>query len=67
VFGIGGATNGKDVIEFMMAGASAVAIGSGTLRDPYASVKAIGEIEKFMKAYNIKDINSIIGTVQFNV
>ena len=66
VLGMGGAVNGKDVIEFMMAGASAVAIGSGTLRDPYASVKAIDEVEQFMKKHKIDDINNIIGTVQLN-
>ena len=66
VLGMGGAVNGKDAIEFMMAGANAVAIGSGTLRDPYASIKAIEEIEEFMKKHKIDDINSIVGTVELN-
>ncbi|MCL2383611.1 MAG: dihydroorotate dehydrogenase [Oscillospiraceae bacterium] len=66
VLGMGGAINGKDVIEFMMAGATAVAIGSGTLRDPFASVKAANEVEQFMAKHKIKDINSIIGSVQLH-
>ena len=66
ILGLGGIMNGKDVVEFMMAGATAISIGSATLRDPAASVKAIEEVETFMKIHNIEDINNIIGTVQLN-
>ncbi|MCL2341716.1 MAG: dihydroorotate dehydrogenase [Firmicutes bacterium] len=66
ILGMGGIINGRDAIEFMMAGATAVSIGSATLRDPYASINIIKEIEEFMKAHNIEDINSIIGSVEMN-
>jgi len=66
ILGMGGIMNGKDAIEFMMAGATAVSIGSATLRDPYTSVNTAKEIEEFMKSHNIEDVNSIIGSVQMN-
>jgi dihydroorotate dehydrogenase (NAD+) catalytic subunit len=66
ILGMGGIINGKDAIEFMIAGATAVSIGAGNFIDPYISIKTIYEIEDYMKKYNIEDINSIIKTVQMN-
>ena len=56
----------EDAIEFMIAGAKCVSIGSANLVDPSASIKIIDGIEEFMKKHNIDDINSIINTVQMN-
>lgn len=66
VLGLGGIVNGKDVIEFMLAGARAVSIGSGTLRNPYTAVNSIKEIEEYMTRHKIEDISSIIGKVELN-
>lgn len=66
VLGLGGIMTGEDAIEFMMAGATAVSIGSGNFADPETSIKTIEGIENFMKKHNIDDINSIIGTVEMN-
>ena len=66
VLGMGGIVNGKDAIEFMIAGAKAVSIGAGNFIDPYTSVKTVSGIEEYLEKYNIKDINEIIGTVQMN-
>jgi len=66
ILGMGGIVNGKDAVEFMMAGAAAVSIGSGTLRDPYTSVNTVKEIEEFMKTHNIDDVNTLIGSVIMN-
>ena len=57
---------GEDAIEFMMAGAKCVSVGSANLVDPSASLKIIDEIENFMIEHNIDDVNSIIDTVQMN-
>ena len=57
---------GEDAIEFMMAGATCVSVGSSNLVDPTSSVRIIGEIENFMKKHNIDDVNSIINSVQMN-
>ena len=66
VLGLGGIMTGEDAIEFMIAGATAVSIGSGNFADPETSIKTIEGIEAFMKKHNIDDINSIIGTVEMN-
>ncbi len=66
VLGLGGIMNGEDAIEFMLAGATAVSIGSGNFTDPAISIKTIEGIEKYMKKHNVEDLNSIIGTVQMN-
>lgn len=57
---------GEDALEFMIAGAKCVSIGSANLVDPSASIKIIDGIEKFMEKHDIDDINSIINTVQMN-
>ena len=46
----------------MLAGASAVSVGTGNFISPDVSIKIIEEIEDYMKKYNIEDINSIVGT-----
>lgn len=66
VLGLGGIVNGKDVIEFMLAGATAISIGTGNFIEPETSIKAIEEVEQYLKNHNIEDINSIIGKVQMN-
>ena len=66
VLGLGGIVNGRDVIEFMLAGATAVSIGTGNFIEPEISIKAIGKVEDYMKRHNIEDINTIIGKVEMN-
>ena len=66
VMGLGGIMNGEDVIEFMLAGATCISMGSANLVDPEASIKAIQGVENYLKKYNIEDINELIGAVQMN-
>ena len=66
ILGLGGITTGEDAIEFMLAGATAVSIGTGNFVAPDTSIKVIDGNEKYMKQYGIDDINSIVGTVQMN-
>ncbi|MFV0394269.1 MAG: nitronate monooxygenase, partial [Coprobacillaceae bacterium] len=61
VIGMGGISSAKDVIEMMMAGASAVAIGSHNLVDPYACPKIIADLEVELEKLGIQDINDIVG------
>ncbi len=63
IIGMGGITNGEDAIEFIMAGATAVAVGTANFMDPYATMKVIKGIEQFMMMQKIDDINDIIGIV----
>ena len=66
ILGMGGIINGKDAVEFMLAGATAVSIGAGNFIDPYTSVKTLQGIEDYMRKYNIENVNDIIGKVEMN-
>ena len=61
IIGIGGIVDYKDALEYIMAGASAVQIGSGNFIKPSISLDIINGIEKFAKEENIKSIKEIIG------
>lgn len=50
----------------MLAGATAISIGTGNFVEPETSIKTIEGIESYMKRHNIDDINSIIGKVEMN-
>ena len=63
VIGMGGIATAEDAIEFMMAGATAVAVGAMNFHDPHTTIKVIDGIEAFMQKEMIEDISSIIGCV----
>ncbi len=64
IIGMGGIMNYEDAIEFMMAGASAVAVGTANFHNPYTTVEIVEGIQKFMEEKGIEDINEIIGCVK---
>ena len=64
VIGMGGIAGWEDAIEFMMAGATAVAIGAMNFVNPYATEETIAGIEAFMEREGIDDIRSLIGCVE---
>ena len=66
ILGLGGIVSGDDAIEFMLAGATAISIGSGNFIDPYVAPKTVKGIEDYMKKYNISDVKDIIGKVEMN-
>ena len=61
IMGIGGVATAEDVIEMMMAGATAVQVGAENLVNPYACRDIVNNLERVMQKYNIKDLNEIIG------
>lgn len=64
VVGLGGIYDGATAIEMMMAGASAVQVGTANFTDPYAMMKIISDMEEFLDKNNIADINDIVGQVK---
>ena len=58
---MGGVSSAEDVIELMLAGASAVQVGAANLADPYACRDIINDLPVVMDKYGIKDLKSIIG------
>lgn len=63
VIGCGGVSSASDVVEMMMAGATAVEVGAANLVDPYACEKIIGELPSLMDRLGIKTLQEIIGIV----
>jgi dihydroorotate dehydrogenase (NAD+) catalytic subunit len=61
IVGMGGVTTAKDVIEMMLAGATAVGVGAANLTDPFASKRIIEELPEAMKKYGITKLEDIIG------
>jgi dihydroorotate dehydrogenase (NAD+) catalytic subunit len=66
VIGMGCIMTGKDAIEFMMAGASAVQVGTANFADVYAMPRIIKEMDEWLNAHGIKDVKEIIDTVKLN-
>lgn len=64
VIGMGGIRSGADAIEFMLAGATAIAVGTANFIDPLASMKIVEEIRNYMEEYHIENISSLIGAVE---
>jgi dihydroorotate dehydrogenase (NAD+) catalytic subunit len=63
IVGMGGVSKWQDAVEMLMAGASALQIGTVLFNDPYAPVKINEGISKFMDENGIKNISDITGTV----
>ncbi len=63
VIGLGGISSGRDAIEFMLAGARAVQIGTANFIDPQVTVKAIDWMEDWCRRQGVRDINDIVGEI----
>ena len=64
IIGMGGIANAEDALEFIMAGASAVAVGAMNFHDPYTTVKVIDGLRDYMEKYKVSDIKELIGCVK---
>ena len=64
IIGMGGCMCAEDALEFIMAGATAVAVGTANFHNPYATAEIIKGIEDYMIANKIEDINELIGCVR---
>ena len=64
VIGMGGVSSGRDAIELMMAGASAVQVGAAIFTDPFAPVKIVEEMNEWLDSKGISSVKDIIGTVK---
>lgn len=63
IIGMGGIGNAEDAIEFLLAGASAVAVGAMNFVNPYTTVEVVEGIEAYMKQYGIENVTELIGGV----
>ncbi len=64
IIGMGGIATAEDAIEFLLAGATAVSVGTANFFNPYATVEIVEGIEKYMEKYGIADVKELIGAVR---
>ncbi|MGI6007076.1 MAG: dihydroorotate dehydrogenase [Ruminococcus sp.] len=64
IIGMGGIATAEDALEFILAGATAVSVGTANFSNPCATLDIINGIEDYMKRSAVKDINELIGAVQ---
>ena len=64
VLGMGGISTGEDAVEFMLAGATAVAVGTANFVNPTATVDVINGIIDYCESQGVKDVNELIGALQ---
>ncbi len=63
VIGLGGIMNGRDALEFILAGASAIEVGTANFIDPTTTIKIVDYIDDFCQRHGVTDINEIIGAI----
>ena len=64
IIGMGGICTAEDAMEFILAGATAVSIGTANFTNPYTTVEVIDGIEAYMRRHRVEDINELIGLVK---
>lgn len=64
IIGMGGIATAEDAIEFLLAGATAVAVGAMNFVNPYATIEVIDGMEAYMNQHGIEDIAELIGAVE---
>ena len=64
--GIGGVETGRDVVEFLLAGASAVQVGTAIFRNPAAPLRILGELERFCAEHGIAEVRELVGALEWH-
>jgi len=64
VVGLGGIASGMDAAEFLIAGASAVEVGTANFWDPGAPVKIARELDRFLEEEKIASVSALVGTLK---
>ena len=64
IIGMGGISTAEDALEFIMAGATAVSVGTANFMNPAATIDVIEGIKDYMKRHQIEDIQELIGCVK---
>lgn len=65
VVGLGGVRSGEDAAEFLIAGASAVEVGTASFWDPASSLRIAGELDEFLKEEKLGSVRDLVGTLKF--
>lgn len=65
IIGVGGITKGTDAIQYMMAGASLVAMGTAAMRDPRSPERVISEMKSWLDKHRIESVSDIVGSLEW--
>lgn len=65
IIGVGGITKGTDAIQYLMAGASLIAMGTAALRDPRSPQRVISEMKDWLERHRILSVNDIVGSLEW--
>ena len=63
IIGMGGIASAEDALEFILAGATAVAVGTANFRNPLTTIEVIDGIEDYMKRHHVENLTELIGAV----
>ena len=66
IIGMGGIASAEDVVEFMLAGANAVAVGSAHFKDPLACLHIVHDLPQVLNSLGVNDIKDLVGQVEYN-
>ena len=66
VIGMGGIADARDVVEFMIAGASAVQVGTANFVDPFIWAKLLDGLVDYMERHHVEKASDLVGTVDLN-
>jgi len=64
IIGMGGIMSGEDAVEFLLAGADAVAVGTAIFVDPYTPLRVIKGIQEYLEIHNCKSVSEIVGAME---
>ena len=64
IIGMGGIANAEDAIEFMLAGATGVAVGAMNFVNPYTTAEVVKGIEEYMERYHVENLTELVGAVR---
>jgi dihydroorotate dehydrogenase (NAD+) catalytic subunit len=65
LIGVGGVTSGTDALQYMMAGASLVGIGTAAMRDPHAPVRIARELDAWCARHGVRSLGDVVGTLEW--
>jgi dihydroorotate dehydrogenase (NAD+) catalytic subunit len=65
LIGVGGVTRGTDVVQYMLAGATLVGMGTAAMRDPRAPERVIRELRQWCDAHRVNSLSEIVGTLEW--
>jgi dihydroorotate dehydrogenase (NAD+) catalytic subunit len=65
IVGVGGIASGTDAVQYMLAGASLVAIGTAALRDPRAPERVVRELDAWCRAHDVSSVHDLTGTLEW--